>query len=203
MQIRLPRASRAGAAFVLSLSLAFALLPSVDAWATVEGDQSISPSTADMYVHGPDDREHHEVQRDKHACRNELLRFLNVRFPHLIGHVLLLTIDSSCDPRAAFLLNGEKPCVQAVSAHKLVVRPNVVHPPPIEHDNLVGIGYRAQLVRDDEHRPSRDQPRQRPMDFALAGGIERSRGLIEQDDRGVLEHGARDGYALPLAAMKF
>lgn len=48
MQIRLPRASRAGAAFVLSLSLAFALLPSVDAWATVEGDQSISPSAADI-----------------------------------------------------------------------------------------------------------------------------------------------------------
>ena len=72
----------------------------------------------------------------------------------------------------------------------------------IENENLIGIGDRRQPVRDDERRAAAAKRVEGPLDLGLRLGIERARCLIEDEDRRVLQDGARDGDALALAARQ-
>ena len=70
----------------------------------------------------------------------------------------------------------------------------------IENENLIGIGHRRQAVRNDERRAAGAQCVEGALDLGLRLGIERARRLIEDQDRRILQDGARDGDALALAA---
>mmetsp|Transcript_2387 Transcript_2387/g.6020 ORF Transcript_2387/g.6020 Transcript_2387/m.6020 type:complete len:301 (-) Transcript_2387:1246-2148(-) len=70
-----------------------------------------------------------------------------------------------------------------------------------DHD-LVGRLYGGQAVRDDQHGAPRHQPRQRALHRGLRHAVQRGGGLIQNDDRAVLEQRARNGDALALAARQ-
>ena len=55
-------------------------------------------------------------------------------------------------------------------------------------------------MRDDQHGAVVHQALERLLDQPLALGVERRGGLVEQQDRRVLEQGPRDGQPLALAA---
>src|SRR6516164_5746567 len=57
-----------------------------------------------------------------------------------------------------------------------------------------------QAMRDHDRRSSLAQVLDRALNLPLGFRIERSRRLVEQDNRRVLEQGACDGDALALAA---
>jgi hypothetical protein len=55
-------------------------------------------------------------------------------------------------------------------------------------------------VGDQDDGAPGHQTLQRRLDLGLALGVERAGGLVEQQDRGVLQEGAGDGDPLPLTA---
>ena len=57
-------------------------------------------------------------------------------------------------------------------------------------------------MRDGDRRAPLLEPRQRRLDEPLADGVERGRGLVEDEDPRVLEEHARDRHALLLAARE-
>jgi hypothetical protein len=57
-------------------------------------------------------------------------------------------------------------------------------------------------MRDDERGAVARDFRQRALDFALGAGVERAGRFVEQQDRRVLQDGARDRDALLLAARQ-
>ena len=70
----------------------------------------------------------------------------------------------------------------------------------IDDEDLVGITDGGQAVGDDDDGPSGRQLGQGPVDVSLGGGIGLSSGLVQNEDGGVLEVGARQGDALTLTA---
>ena len=66
----------------------------------------------------------------------------------------------------------------------------------------IGGDDRRQPVGDDERGPPAHEARERPLDLPLGLGVEGGGGLVEQQDGGVLQHGARDRQALALAARQ-
>ena len=81
---------------------------------------------------------------------------------------------------------------------------------PLFHDasglddiDPVGATDGGQAVGDDQRGAAAHQPGQCILDQAFALGIERRGGFVEDQDGRILEHGAGDGDALPLAAREF
>ena len=76
------------------------------------------------------------------------------------------------------------------------------HRPALEHENRIGTPNRREPVRDDKRSPVHHQFRQRILDEQLGLGVERRRGLVEHQNRGVLQQRPRNRQALPLAARQ-
>ena len=55
---------------------------------------------------------------------------------------------------------------------------------------------------DDQHGAAGHQPSQRILDQRLASGVQVGRGLIQDEQRRILQEGAGDGQALPLPAAQ-
>ena len=72
----------------------------------------------------------------------------------------------------------------------------------LEHHDRVRVGHRRQAVRDDQRRLALRGALQLGLDRALVGRIERRGGLVEDQDRRVLQQRARDRHALLLAAAQ-
>ena len=72
----------------------------------------------------------------------------------------------------------------------------------VQHDDLVGHGHGGQLVGNHDQRAPAAQPRQRLGDGGLVFGIQRGRGLIDQQNGRILDERTRDGDALALAARQ-
>ena len=68
----------------------------------------------------------------------------------------------------------------------------------VDDEDLVGVTDRGQAVGDDDDGPPGRQPGQGLMDVALGGRVGLGGGLIQNEDGGVLEVGARQGDALTL-----
>ena len=68
-----------------------------------------------------------------------------------------------------------------------------------DHD-AVGLEHGGEAMRDHQRGAARHQVFQRVLHGALALGVERGGGFVEQQDRGILQQGAGDGDALLLAA---
>eukprot|EP00959_Pyramimonas_sp_CCMP1952_P126669 2649215-Pyramimonas_sp.AAC.2 len=76
----------------------------------------------------------------------------------------------------------------------------LLHSALLHNHNLVGVAHGGEAVRDDDGRaPARlEQVVQRRLHNALALVVQRGRGLVQQQDRRVLHHRARDGDPLLL-----
>ena len=72
----------------------------------------------------------------------------------------------------------------------------------VEHQHLVGVLDGRQAVRDHQRGAVGHQVIERVLHQALGLGVERGGGLVEDQDRRVLEHRARDRQALALAARQ-
>ena len=71
-----------------------------------------------------------------------------------------------------------------------------------QHQNLIGAANRRQPVGDDEGRPPGAQRPQAVLDERFALAVEARRRLVEDEDAGIRQDGARDRDALPLAARE-
>ena len=74
--------------------------------------------------------------------------------------------------------------------------------PASQHDNAIEVAKRRQAMGNRNHRASLHQPIECLTHGFLGFRVERRRRLVEQQNRGVLEEGARDGDALPLSRRK-
>ena len=74
--------------------------------------------------------------------------------------------------------------------------------PGFHHDDAIGALHRRQAVGDDERRAVLHRRLQRGLHHALAFRVERARGLVEQQQRRVLQDRAGDADALALAARQ-
>ncbi len=69
-------------------------------------------------------------------------------------------------------------------------------PAVLEDDDPVGALHRGEAVGNDERGAALGQPFDGLLHRALALGVERTGGLVEQEDGGVAQDGAGDGEAL-------
>ena len=74
--------------------------------------------------------------------------------------------------------------------------------PALQHDDAVEIAQRRQAMRDRDHGAPAHQPAERLADRLLGFAVERGGRLVEQQDRRVLQEGARDRDALALSARQ-
>ena len=75
-------------------------------------------------------------------------------------------------------------------------------PAGVEHDDLVGADDGRQAVGDDDGRAVRGDAVERRLDRFLGAAVERAGGLVEDQDRRVLQQRAGDRHALLLAARE-
>lgn len=87
-----------------------------------------------------------------------------------------------------------------VHGEQFVQRAGLGDPAAVEEQDLVGAGDGGQLVRDDQRGPPVAARLQRPDDGLLVGVVQGGGGLVEQQDRGLLEQRAGDADPLPLTA---
>ena len=73
-------------------------------------------------------------------------------------------------------------------------------PPVVDDEDLVGVAHGGQAVGDDDDGAPGRQAGQGGVDVALGGRVGLGGGLVQDQDRGVLEVGARQGDALALPA---
>ena len=72
----------------------------------------------------------------------------------------------------------------------------------IHDDDPIGLQHRGQPMRDDDGGASLHEPLERLLHEQLRLRIERARGLIQQEDRRILEDRARQRDALALTARQ-
>ena len=72
----------------------------------------------------------------------------------------------------------------------------------VEHHDLVGAADGGQPVRDHDHGAVLHQVGQRLLHQHFRFGVEMRGGFVQNQDGRVLEQGAGDGDALPLAAAQ-
>ena len=70
----------------------------------------------------------------------------------------------------------------------------------LQDQDLVGFDHGREPVGDHQCRAAAAHFAQVGLNLSLRLGVERRGGLVEQQDRGRLQNGARDGYPLFLAA---
>jgi len=76
------------------------------------------------------------------------------------------------------------------------------NPALIQHDDQVGVKNRREPVRDANCGAAFHQFIKRGLHRAFGFGVERAGGLVQNQNRRVLQNGAGDGQALALAAGK-
>ena len=103
--------------------------------------------------------------------------------------------------RAAHLALNEA-AIQAVIPRQMIRRPVLHDSSGLQHDDAVEIAHRRQPMRDGDHGAPAHQAAERFADRFLGFAVERRGGLVEQQDRRVLQERARNGDALALAARQ-
>jgi len=90
--------------------------------------------------------------------------------------------------------------VKRARLQQLSVRPRCQDAAILQHHDLVRVLDGREAVGDDECGAVVHQGVQRALNLAFGVGVQRGRGLVQDEDAGVLEKGARDGNALTLPA---
>src|SRR2546425_4646184 len=102
--------------------------------------------------------------------------------------------------RLAEELQSGEPGVKAALAQELGMRALGDERAALQDDDAVGVLHRGEAVRDRQRGAALLQRLERALDHEFARGIQRTRGLVEQQDRAVGEQRPRDRQALALAA---
>ena len=97
-------------------------------------------------------------------------------------------------------LQTDQLAIPPLERHELVVRPTLRHLAPVDDVDDVGLLDRAQPVRNRDRRPPFGRYVECVLHHLLRLRVEGRRRLVEEQDLGVAEQGARDGDALFLAA---
>src|SRR5439155_26467092 len=92
--------------------------------------------------------------------------------------------------------------VDSAPVHQIQVRANFRDRAPIEDHNAVGAADRRQPVCNHHDRPSHYQVAQGPLDEQLGLRVKLGGGLVENEQRRILEQSPGDGDALALAARE-
>src|SRR6185436_18194318 len=74
--------------------------------------------------------------------------------------------------------------------------------PVFQNHNAIREAHGGQAVRDDEGGAPARRDFERLDDGALGGGVEAAGRLVENQNRRIAQHGARDGNALFLSARQ-
>src|SRR5438309_4380173 len=93
-----------------------------------------------------------------------------------------------------------EPAVQAVGGEQLGVGATLPEAPVLEHHDQIGVLDGREPVRDHEHRAVPHEAIDRVLNEPLRLGVELAGGLVEDEDRRVAQHGARDREWVALAA---
>ena len=93
--------------------------------------------------------------------------------------------------------------VEPAHGHQFTVRARFHDAALVEHIQRVGIGDGGEAMGDDDGGAILHQAIERFLHLPLAFGVERAGRFIEQEDRGIAQHGAGNRDALALAAGKF
>src|SRR5258708_7849321 len=109
--------------------------------------------------------------------------------------------------RGSLMRDGSKlavvqPLERPPPVPQLRVRPYLHDHPVLQHDNPIRTADRRQPMRDDERRSASLQLLQRFQQQRLRLRVQRTRRLIQNQNRCILEEGPRDREALPLAASQ-
>ena len=72
----------------------------------------------------------------------------------------------------------------------------------VQHDDPIGVADGAQPVRDHDAGAAFHQLVQGFLHESFAGGVEAAGGFVQDQDRGILQHGTRDRDPLALAAAQ-
>src|SRR3989441_10790241 len=99
-------------------------------------------------------------------------------------------------------LEPVEPGVGLVGRQDLGVAADGLHSPAVHDDDLVRAHDRREAMGDDDGRRTLDHAVDRPLHEALRLAVERARGLVQDQDRGVRDDRAGDRHALALAARK-
>src|SRR5687767_5324336 len=99
-------------------------------------------------------------------------------------------------------LPPEQPRVDPLAGEQTGMAPLLDDPAAIHNRYPVGAQHGAQAVRNDQRRASLEKQLHRLLHQPLALAVETRGGLIENEDRGVLEKHSRDSEALTLATGK-
>src|SRR3954447_9655197 len=95
-----------------------------------------------------------------------------------------------------------KLAVDAATGEQLVMRSALDDDAAIEHHDLVRTTDRREPMGDHERGAALHQTFQRALYEPLRFGVERGRGLIEDENRRIFEQRTRNREPLPLSARK-
>src|SRR4051812_3352269 len=118
------------------------------------------------------------------------------RFRRIYGGIAL-TCQELC-----FGVARRKRAVPAAGDDQFVVRADLDHASVVEDDDLIRIPNSRETVGDRNRRASFRETIECFLHESLRLGVERARGLVENEDRRVAEDRPRDGDALLLAARE-
>src|SRR5713101_3310771 len=90
--------------------------------------------------------------------------------------------------------------VASALAQQFIVPAEFDHAAVLDDEDAIGIHDGMQPMRDHDSRSSATEMLDGALHLPLGFGIERSGGLVQEDDRGILEQRARNRDALALAA---
>src|SRR5208283_5279438 len=80
---------------------------------------------------------------------------------------------------------------------------SLLHDPAVlQHEDHVGVLYRGKTMRDDEGRPSHQDPADGLLQQALGLRVDARRGLVQDEDARVHQQDARKGKKLLLATER-
>ena len=86
--------------------------------------------------------------------------------------------------------------------HQLSMRPPFHHHAPLDHEDTIRLLDRAQPVGHRDRRPAPRGLVQRRLHHLLGLAVQRAGGLVQEQDLGVAQEGARDSDALFLSARE-
>ncbi len=97
---------------------------------------------------------------------------------------------------------GEQQSVQLAALGQLFVRSGIDDLTFVDDDDPIGQRQRGTPMRDEQCRARARDPAQRGVDLLLDARVDRRRGVVEQQDRGIREERAGQRDPLPLTARQ-
>ena len=97
-------------------------------------------------------------------------------------------------------LQREERGIQTALRYQLIVRPFFDHAALLDDEDAVGHAHRGEAMRNNDRHLLHDKVRKPEKYVVFGAGIERRRGLVENEDLGVADVGTGQRNLLPLPA---